>query len=206
MTRPTDDQLTEATRILALQATANAGYVRPALAALNDASGALKAASSGPRGKGSHSDPTPGALGLNGDHDNGRIRSAVDPASRDRDEIDRIILRMLGDSARLHHLLATWAPDPEQAATIWCDNHKRHGIEVPRHGNHMHCQFCDSFARQHTDPDTGKKLYPNRWLLDVHARRRVNSADLAKAARDIVSDNRETRRLKKQSKKNGADA
>ena len=210
----TDQQITSAASLVALEATTIAGRIPAALQAISDASGPLKA-SNGNSGGGDVSDPTFAALGVR-DDDRGTTVRDRDTASRDRRTIDRLIRRLLDDTGQVARILNGWAPDEDRQRairgskatndTIWCPNHRQHGIDTPKTPGRSLCDFCDQFRRDHKDPNSGQGLLPNRWLLDVHARRRVNSADLAHAVKQILVENADAKRAKKAARKAKADA
>jgi hypothetical protein len=191
MTRATKEQLVSASRTLALEASVNAGRITPALLALEEAAGPLSGAGSGGGSGGSDTpDPTFARVGK------------IDEAAADRRRVERIVLQQLALSKELTGLLAAWAPDEAAQAKargvamsnedIWCPNHARHGMRETRLPEHKLCDFCDEFKREHSG------LLPNRWLLDVRSRRRINSADVAKALADIQTEKDARKRAKAQ--------
>lgn len=179
MTRVNDTTLITATRLIALEASANAGRLQAALRNLADADGYLGARTidSNTSG-GTISDPTArlGAELADG-------RSPKDLATQDRRRTEHLIRRMLDDSRQLSGLLAVWNPneaDQRRARgiannDIWCTNHLRHGFEEPRADGRTLCDFCQDYRQRDDNP---RHALPGRWILDTRTRRRINSADV----------------------------
>jgi hypothetical protein len=191
--KATKDTLISAARTVALESSVNAGRIAPALLSLEDCSGPLRAAGSeGSSSSSDHPDPTFAAAGKR------------DEAAADRARVERLLFDMLRLSAELSNLLSSWAPDEAKQAELrgvrmsnedmWCPNHRLHGMNENRSPGRKLCDFCDGFQREH-------KVLPGRWLLDVRARRRINSADLAKGVAEAKAAARREREEAKASRK-----
>jgi hypothetical protein len=193
------ETLNRAARTIALESSVNAGRVAAALLAMDEASGPLRASSGSGASGGGKSDPTPAALGLNREGD-GPVRYQ-DTSAHDRNRVEKILLRQLATSKELTGILSQWLPDEDRQKAlrgvpitddaIWCPNHQANGISETRAPGHKLCEYCDEFKRKY------KGKLPNRWLLDVRQRRRINSTDEAKALNDIAVEERERRVAKK---------
>lgn len=192
MSRATREQLVSAGRTLSLEASVNSGRMSAALLAMEAAAGPLSAGGQGSRGS-DMPDPTFNSVGKE------------DQAADDRRRVEQIVKQQFDLSAELGVLLSAWSPNAEKQASlrgvpmsnenIWCPNHARHGMSETRAPGRKHCDFCDSTSRENDG------LMPNRWLLDVKARRRVNSADIAKWRTDMVDEARDQREQRKAEKK-----
>lgn len=177
MTRATKEQLVSAVRTLALESSQNAGRMNAALLAIDEADGPLSAAGDRGGSRGGVPDPTFARVGKS------------DEAAQDRRRVERIVLQQLALSKELTGILLAWVPNERRQAElrgeqvsnedIWCPNHAKHGMSETRAPDRRLCDFCDEFKREHN----GK--LPNRWLLDVRSRRKLNSADIARALTDI---------------------
>jgi hypothetical protein len=181
--KTSSEQLTTAARTVSLEASANAGRIHPALLAIDDAEGHLRATAGGNSG-GDMPDPTFNAVGK------------IDEAAKDRRRIETILTQQLGLSKELAGILANWAPNEDTQTRlrgvsltnddVWCANHHAHGMMETKAVGRTHCDWCTDFKQRY-------KILPTRWLCDVASRRRINSADIAKAIRDHAAELREKR-------------
>lgn len=129
---------------------------------------------------GGHSDPT------------GDLAFAPDPARDVLDEVSALFATIDHATIRLDHLLRNWAGPSdkwrdalatEAAAKLdgWnhCQTHERAGMfEQARRENGRLCRPCEDLAR-----DIGGD--PPAWLLETQARRRLNTADIERAKREL---------------------
>lgn len=193
----TTETLTQAARLISIEASANAGRIHPALLALDDAAGPLRAVGTDLKGvvqSSDHPDPTFASVGK------------IDEAAKDRRRVSSILTTQLNLSKELAGILANWAPDETKQAhlrglnmsneSVWCPNHATHGMRETRGLDRQYCDWCTDFKQRH-------KILPTRWLCDVASRRKINSADIAKALRDAASEAREKRAEAKAQKSAG---
>lgn len=180
MPKSTREQLVSAMQALALESSLNAGRMSPALLAMDQADGPLRSPSNaGGVSGGEPATPVERAVGLGGPEDR-PPRPLSDVAADDRRRAERLVESMLAMSKELAGLLGAWMPDAEAQAklrgvrldeeSMWCPNHRAHGIDEVRPPGRQLCIFCSWFKRKHG-------CLPTRWILDVRQRRRLNSAD-----------------------------
>lgn len=206
MPKSTREQMVSAMQALALEASLSAGRMAPALLAMEQADGPLRSSLGAGGSSGGVSRPVEHAVGLCGPEDR-PVTPKRDVAAEDRRRAERLVWSMLEMSKELAGLLGAWVPDADAQSklrgvrldeeSMWCPNHREHGIDEVRPTGRQLCGFCAGFKRKHG-------CLPTRWILDVRQRRRLNSADELyelELQRESARREREEKRLKDRERK-----
>jgi hypothetical protein len=143
-------------QLIALELAGYPNRIKHALETIADARSPLRATSYETGSHNSHGpDPGQTELARQADHD----RQTLTQTIRDLDTACRTIRAICNE----------WAPNPAKPdLSMWCENHLRHGYREPRASDgSRNCRWCCQF---HRDPPHGYGVWPNRALLEHHAR------------------------------------